>query len=86
MRPLLRLPGYFGAALAALILLASPPAARAQVQETILFEDDFEFGTLDPNFWTARPNVDGGNNGIVEPTSKFRATKTSASTAASSPS
>ncbi len=31
--------------------------------QTVIFEDDFETGTLDPQFWTARPCA---NDGIVE--------------------
>lgn len=50
---------------AAIFLLGPPGPVHAQVQETILFEDDFEFGILRSE-WTARPNLDGGSNGIVE--------------------
>ena len=45
------------------VLLCAPAALVAQ---DIIFEDDFESGSLGPA-WTARPNIDGGSNGIVEP-------------------
>jgi len=36
-------------------------------QPNIIFSDGFETGELDPDFWTARPNLDGAN-GIIEVT------------------
>ena len=50
---------------AAILLFSPHSVVQAQVQETILFEDDFEFGILQSE-WTARPNLDGGSNGIVD--------------------
>ena len=36
--------------------------------QTVLFEDSFESGELDPAFWTSRPSLEGASGGFIEVT------------------
>ena len=47
------------------ILLSVPFFNNASAQE-VIFEDGFEDGVFDPNFWTARPSISGASDGLVD--------------------
>jgi hypothetical protein len=50
----------------ALMLFITLASVNATMAQEIIFQDGFESGQLDPNFWTARPSIAGAAGGRVE--------------------